>query len=305
MTLSDIYFVKAFIILILIIFNISCVQSGDRSGSIILSPSEGEPFRPSSRYQTRSSSNILCSKDSECEGICEDLFEKKNELDRCLEAPKRDVYKFEDIEKVLKAPLTEGSLSLLDLEAFRSFLKISLSFWIPITRSVSYEDAKALLGWIASSDRVSYLIYEPYYYNFESVRDFYKYEGIETLLRKIGGGGNCQSVYNSIRMTDIAGRKSFWDIAKTLGVNNIAGRVMVCAIFQRYCSETRPPSRTATDSWTIAYYDLHTECENLNERASVSNKARCREAQKRRDEAVVGSVAFAEAEEAILYYCTN
>ena len=283
----------------------SCVIGGSQN-RMLISPSEGDPYRPSTRYQTHTSSNILCSKDDDCESICEKLFEKKNEFDRCLEAPKRDVYKFDEILEVLEEPLTKGSLSLLDVEAFRSFLKISLSFWIPITKSASYEDAKALLGWIASSDRVSYLIYEPYYYNYESVRDFYKYEGMENLLRKIGGGSNCQSTYNSIRMANIAGQKSFWDIAKTPGVNNTSGRIMVCAIFQRYCSKTKPPSRVDTDNWTRLYYDLHTECTALLlPKASVSDKAKCRDAQRLRNAEGISQANILKYEEDIRYYCTN
>ena len=301
---------KGFIIIALTVFNVSCIVEQGQNGLILGSSGDDSSQARAAARTRRGSVGRLCSGDSACEGICEDLFDRQNEIERCFDAPKTDVDKFEDILKVLKKPLDEGSLSLMDIDAFESLLKVSLSLWIPITREATSQDAKALLGWIASSDSVSYRIYEPYYYNYESVRDFFKYEGIENLLIKIGGGGNCQSVYNSIRMANIAGRKSFWDITKTPGVNNTIGRRMVCDVFQRYCAETKPSNTNISDSWTTAYYDMYTECQRrdwpLPGRASVSDKAKCREAQRRLDEAerTLNDTQQREAIEDITYYCT-
>ena len=251
---------------------VAASESGDGAGQNFRSPKQ------------RFYSGRTCEDDGACVDICEDIFldddDDEYKVERCMRTNASLVYKFEDLLETLEDPFSELSLKEIDSKVFGAFLNISLKPWIDDLTDVSHSEARLLLGWIASESGISREIQSVYYFQHESIQPYYKYEGVENLLKEIenlessltGEDEKCLRVFNPIREVNISGSRSFWDIIHSTG--NQSGKSIACSIIKYHCRNITSADNAETDSRIKAVIE---SCANIY--PSRTDKTKCDAAQ--------------------------
>ena len=188
------------------------------------------------RERRRDSENLRrgdCGDHSDCEDICEDVYEEGSDddendgrIEKCLELPYAVAVSFEDIVEALEDP-AYSVLKNIDERDFLDFLDVSLDPWVEFIRGMRSSEAKNLLRWIASEQRVAESIVRAHR-NFE---DFDRYEGVYKLLQDVAlddrpgdiDERECAEICSAVFTVSIGGNRSFSDI-----VIEVRNRPAVC-----------------------------------------------------------------------------
>ena len=237
-------------IILLIIQNLflsACFLGGgifSSQDALFIAPSKESKRDRRDRQRSENQRRGDCRDFSDCEDICEDVYEEGSDddendgrIEKCLELPYTVAISFEDIVEALEDP-AYSVLKNIDENDFLEFLDISLDPWVEFIKRMRRSDAEILLRWIASEQRVAQSIVRAHN-NFE---DFNNYEGVYKLLQDVALSDrpydtiderNCAEMCSAIFASSIGGNRSFYDIVEE--IQNSSGEEIARSLIESAC----------------------------------------------------------------------